>query len=687
MTARVLVRRTTRAVLYLLIVAGAGLTAPLVYARDAKAAEDAAPRALASRAAERKQPPIHGKLDAILNDLLEAFERTDRSPSAAGAVAKRAPLRSGSLVAVSFRTRSTAGSQALARWLRANDGEPRNLGEDYVEAYVHMALLPAASGRREVVRARAIVPPLPKRGQVTSEGASAHAAQRWHSAGFRAAGVKVGVIDVGFQDIAKSMGSELPAAITGRCYRTVGDYSSALADCDTDERHGTEVAEALADIAPDAALYVANPISNADLLATVDWMVAEGVKVINYSVGHVWDGPGDGTSPYSDSPLRSVDRAVRGGAVWANAAGNEGRSAWHGAFNDADGDGFHEFGAGQECNVVGVEEGGFIRAQLRWQGAWSGDAPLADLDLYLYETESGIYDPESPVAASALFQNGPDAETPGSGTPSELMVFESAGREYCLTVQRYVDDDFAAPAPGWIQLIDHTSNELQLTRGGSIGNPAESANRGLLAVGAAFWKTPTDIASYSSRGPTPDGRSKPDIVGVDGAQSSFAPHFFGTSQASPHVAGLVALVASRWPRLSATKTADYLRYHAERRARADVNAWGSGLAVLPSPTIVDRQLPAGEDLRLSLAAMFPDFAGDVRYVAHSSADSVRVAVSGGLLRIDVADEAQADATITVTATQGGRSASVRFQITLQAEAGHMSLWRRLLPAIVEPNAR
>ena len=254
MTARVLVRRTTRAVLCLLIAAGACSTVPLVYAGDAKAADDIAPKTLVSHAAKRKQPPVHGKLDAILNDLLEAFERTDRTPNAAGVVAKRAPVRSGSLVAVSFRTRNAADSQLLARWLRSNDVEPRNVGEDYVEAYVHIAFLQAASARREVVRARAIVPPLPKRGRVTSEGVSAHGAQRWHSAGFRAAGVKVGVIDVGFKDIDFAMVYELPASITGRCYRSVGDYSSDLDDCASDERHGTLVAEALSDIAPDAAL-------------------------------------------------------------------------------------------------------------------------------------------------------------------------------------------------------------------------------------------------------------------------------------------------------------------------------------------------------------------------------------------------------------------------------------------------
>ena len=56
------------------------------------------------------------------------------------------------------------------------------------------------------------------------------------------------------------------------------------------------------------------------------------------------------------------------------------------------------------------------------------------------------------------------------------------------------------------------------TVSGSITNPAESANPGMLAVGATHgfhsWNIRT-IADYSSQGPTDDCRIKPDIVGAD----------------------------------------------------------------------------------------------------------------------------------------------------------------------------
>ena len=74
----------------------------------------------------------------------------------------------------------------------------------------------------------------------------------------------------------------------------------------------------------------------------------------------------------------------------------------------------------------------------------------------------------------------------------------------CLVVQQV-----GGSRPDWIQLQMFSGPDIRhYTENGSITNPAESNNPGLLAVGAThYWDTHT-IASYSSQGPTPDGRNK-----------------------------------------------------------------------------------------------------------------------------------------------------------------------------------
>src|SRR5206468_5807183 len=59
------------------------------------------------------------------------------------------------------------------------------------------------------------------------------------------------------------------------------------------------------------------------------------------------------------------------------------------------------------------------------------------------------------------------------------------------------------------------------------------------------------IEFFSSLGPTLDGRTKPDVSGIDGVSVTgagrFPTPFFGTSAAAPHIAGIAALILQAAP--------------------------------------------------------------------------------------------------------------------------------------------
>ena len=188
------------------------------------------------------------------------------------------------------------------------------------------------------------------------------------------------------------------------------------------------------DIAPEVSLYLANPQSFGDLRNTVDWMISEGVSVINHSRSWTFDGPGDGTSPFTNSPLKTVDRAVDAGIIWANTAGNHANNTWFGAYSDPEDDDFINFnGTDETSSICNFWKGDSIRVQLRWDDSW--DRANRDFDL-------GIWDfaDEEIIAYSFDPQLGNVAEVP----------YEQAGYLVTDVMVMYgvlVDSTKAAPFP------------------------------------------------------------------------------------------------------------------------------------------------------------------------------------------------------------------------------------------------
>ena len=516
---------------------------------------------------KKADAPKYGNMDSVLNGLVQQVER---GISTARSAASTAPLNDDESVAVSLFIEEDY-VEDVREYLDDNGASVRNVGDDYIEAYVPVSLLGSVSEQEGVTTVNTIIPPQPLQETLTSDAVAVHGADIWQAAGLKGEGTKIGIIDTGFVGFQDLMDIELPAGgeIYALCFTDLGTLSQDINDCETFSDHGSAVTEAAYDIAPEATYYIANPGSWGDLRTTIRWMVSEGVDVINHSVGWLWSGPGDGRSIIGTSPLNTVHLAVANDITWVNAAGNSATSTWSGAYSDPDGDGVHNFTDTDDCNdvLLGADER-FI-AQLRWDDVWG--AATKDVDLWLINKDTG-----ERVAASDNFQ-------PEYRFPLEVIALRTEEKgEYCLSVTLY-----GGEAPDWIQLQSFLGQDLEhYTPSGSIATPAESNNPGMLAVGAARYNNTRTIEDFSSQGPvTPaDERIKPDVVGADYAYSVVAGgRVSGTSFGSPHVAGMAALVKQLYPSASPAGIANYLRGNAlERGEEGPDYTWGYGFAVLPA---------------------------------------------------------------------------------------------------------
>ena len=237
---------------------------------------------------------------------------------------------------------------------------------------------------------------------------------------------------------------------------------------------------------------------------------------------------------------------------------------------------------------------------MRWNDRWP-DIPLPsvggaeiNLDLFLYEEVV-------PGMMTMAYQSNDSQNGEEDHYPREIveirgnMADSVTGPEtptFYIRVKRRSRDAI----PTWVQL-NHFSgpntdgSALQcFTLPGSILNPAESANEGMLAVGSATESKSPEIGTLSARGPTPDGRIKPDVVAdgrTDPTRAGTA-RSLATSQASARVAGLAALAIQRFggdPNYdSPAEIASFLKDHARHpEGTGPDNTWGHGFAHLPPP--------------------------------------------------------------------------------------------------------
>ncbi len=408
------------------------------------------------------------------------------------------------------------------------------------------------------------------------EGLDVTGAKAWHEAGFTGQGLKVGVLDLGFDGYRNLLGKELPENVVAQSFVRGEEPDSS------GEVHGTACAEIVHAMAPGAELYLAYyDGSEVGLGRAVEWLLEQKVNIISHSATGLV-APMDG----SGSQAQLVNETVAQDIIWVNASGNYAAEHYRGVFSDADGNQRHEFPNGKEVMVYHPPEHDALII-LNWND-WPDSGQ--DYDIFLYDEQSNL------VASSQNSQNGQAGDNPFEGirlTQPDLqtyyIVIEAKNASRAVTFDLYAPDgEIEFPSAAY-----------------SLGTPADAATA--LTVGAIEWRS-NGLEEFSSQGPTNDGRLKPDLTAPDRVTTvSYAPRSFpGTSASTPHVAGAAALVWSAFPDFTSRQVVEYLVANApDLGPDGPDSAYGYGRLQLPAPESGQAQPPRPVEVPPTPAVVAP----------------------------------------------------------------------------------
>jgi subtilisin family serine protease len=343
--------------------------------------------------------------------------------------------------------------------------------------------------------------------------------------------VVVGVISDGIDHMADAqLSGDLPNVTvpSGGCRRGSGD-------------EGTALLEIVHDVAPGAQLLFAGPRDSFEMIQAVQCLTAAGANVIVDDLGFF-------AEPYfQDGPVAAaVLGAVKAGVSYHSSAGNEARQHLEQDFFATPNSTLHDFaeGARDNTNTIVVPPGGTLTCILEWNDPFGASAN--DYDLFLLDENLNV------VAVSN------DAQV-GAQDPIEAISVTNVSNKNALA--NLVIDRFGQSAARRLEVfcLGASSLEHGTAAGSIIGHPALDEVVSVAAIDAADPGLDT-VESFSSRGPARIDfparvdRAKPDLAGFDGVSISNAGAFpacpplcafFGTSAASPHTAGVAALLLQR----------------------------------------------------------------------------------------------------------------------------------------------
>ena len=475
-------------------------------------------------------------------------------------------------IAVYITTNTTTNDTNVIHTLAASGIMISSAIDGIISTIVTESQLDAISKIDDVVSVD--TPHIPQTLTVTSQGVTKSHADSLHNKGIEGDGITVAIIDDSFilsdENIAGKVSYSALFDSIGYCDGKISCSKTA------GNSHGTATAQIVSDMAPQANLELYAITNSVDFVNAISHIITRNTAdVVSISLGFPTLG-GDGTTGHfrdgTSHVAKAVDLLYNSGISVVTASGNDAQRHWSGQYRTSD---------TITPSVLGLSDSyqGVMEFQPNESGLQKACLPINHGTLTVltwndWRISSNDYDLllyDNTMSNVLRFSNNPQQLVPSNpietimgGTPINSACVVIASKD---TTQNHKLDLYAVGG-----MINDNNNIIVK----SITTPADA--RHSITVGAVSHTSDT-LESFSSVGPTDDGRPKPEICGYDGvttSQSRFDP-FFGTSASAPHVAGAMALIKQANPSASPSQLEGILLINGTNNVLSQSDTCGAGI--------------------------------------------------------------------------------------------------------------
>jgi hypothetical protein len=394
--------------------------------------------------------------------------------------------------------------------------------------------------------------------------AAAHVAPLLHARESGFAPIDVVVFEFGFDQTA--VGDLVdPERVQYHSFRRDGRVEGSGG---ADALHGAATLKAMVEyLPPTATIHLVNFDTELEFQQALRFAVDElGARVLTCSVSwaNAYDDY-DGSSAFS----QGVTDILGDSTALVVAAGNFAQSHWESTFADANDDGAHDFAPDVSYLELELDSRQRYDFLLSWD-EWS--YPARDLDLEILDEQGEpLFDRYGRPHASRNVQSGDEYVEPLERIRSFSPPF-AGFHTYRIRVVSATPEQARRDPPDFEIYVYPPPARAEPTPepGSSLASGlATTRSNRVIPVGAAGF-------SHSSRGPTNDGRIRPDFS-ADGALSYDERRFEGTSFATPRVAAALSSVFARHPDWSLDQALEYLKQYVSTSdiGKDNLVGWGA----------------------------------------------------------------------------------------------------------------